>query len=269
MPTITLDDGLRLAYQESGQRERPTLVFSNSLGTDMRMWAAQAEALGMAFRIVCYDTRGHGQSGVPTGPTTLERLGRDVLALLDHLGVGRAHICGLSLGGLTAQWLALTHPERVERLVLANTAARIGSIELWDARIAAVRADGMAAISAAAMERFFSPHFRAARPDIVASFRAMLEATDPGGYTAACAALRNADLRPQLRSIVAPTLVIAGSLDAATPPQQAEELHAGIPKSRLALIDGAAHLSNVEQPEAFGALLERFLGDGPEPIGAV
>lgn len=260
METLTLDDGLLLRYRLDGPAGAPALVLSNSLGADLGMWEAQVAALGQDYRIARYDTRGHGGSGVPSAPATVERLGRDLLALLDHLAIGRAHICGLSLGGMTAQWLAMRHPARVARLVLANTAARIGSAESWDARIAAVRAGGMAAIADAVLGRFFSPAFRAEQPELLARFRATLLATDPAGYVACCAALCAADLRPRLRQIVAPTLIIAGGLDEATPPEQARELHAAIGGSELAVLPGAAHLSNAEQPAAWAELLGRFLG---------
>jgi 3-oxoadipate enol-lactonase len=223
------------------------------------MWDEQAAALGRSFRVVRYDTRGHGRSGPPAGPASLEQLGRDLLALLDHQGIARAHLCGLSLGGLTAQWLAIHHPERVGRLILANTAARIGTAEGWAARIAAVSAGGMAAVSEAVIGRFFSPAFRAAAPVAVARYAAMLEATDPAGYRACCAALRDADLRPTVDRITAPTLIIAGGLDAATTPAQADELHAAIPASRLVQIAGAAHLSNVEAPDRFSRAVAGFL----------
>lgn len=259
MPTLTLDDGLTLHYRIDGAADGPALVFGNSLGTDLRMWDAQAAALGDAFRIVRYDTRGHGASGVPGAPAALTRLGRDLLALLDHLAIERAHVCGLSLGGMIAQWLAIHHPERMERLVLSNTAARIGSEESWDARIAAVTAGGMDAIVDVVLARFFSPAFRAAHPAIVQAYHQTLRATDPAGYTACCAGLRAADLRPVVRGIAAPTLVIGGELDEATPPEQARELHAAILGSKLTVLSGAAHLANVERPEAFAALLRGFL----------
>jgi 3-oxoadipate enol-lactonase len=259
MHTLTLDDGLVLRYRLDGRADAPALLFANSLGTDLGMWDAQAATLGDAFRLVRYDTRGHGGSAVPDEPATLERLGRDLLALLDHLGLPWAHLCGLSLGGVTAQWLALHHPARVGRLVLSNTAARVGSVASWDARIAAVKAGGMDAIADAVLARFFSPAFRAAQPATVAAFRATLRATDPAGYVACCAALRDADLRPLVGGILAPTLVVGGTLDEATPPAQAEELHAAIRGSELRVLDGVAHLANVEASELFTALLRRFL----------
>lgn len=223
------------------------------------MWEAQIAALSSRFRLLRYDTRGHGQSGVPTESATIERLGRDLLALLDYLGIEQAHVCGLSLGGVTAQWLAAHHPGRVARLILADTAARIGSTESWEARIAAVQTGGMGAIREMLLARFFSPAFHRERPEIVQHYGAMLDSIDPAGYIAACAALRDADLRPVLNSIIAPTLIIAGELDEATAPAQAAELHATLGNSQMVVLERAAHLSNVEQPEAFTALVAQFL----------
>lgn len=262
MGIVTLDDGLPLHYRIDGPAGARALVLSNSLGAGLGMWDAQAVVLAQRFRLVRYDTRGHGGSGVPGGPASLERLGRDLLALLDHLAIERAHLCGLSLGGLTAQWLAIGHPARVAGLVLANTAARIGSAESWQARMDAVRAGGMAAIADAVLARFFSPAFRAAQPELLARFRATLLATDPAGYLACCAALREADLRAQIGQIAAPTLIIAGGLDEATPPEQARELHAAIGGSQLAVLPGAGHLSNVECAGAWLDLLGHFLAQG-------
>ena len=255
---ITAGDGVRLACREDGGEHLPALVFSNSLGTAMRVWDPQVEALRIHFRIIRYDIRGHGQSSVPTRPATIEWLGEDLLAVLDAYGLERAHICGLSLGGLTALWLAATHPERVSRAVFANTAARIGSEEMWNARIEAVQAGGMAAIRDAVVLRFLSPGFQAREPERTRHFGDMLEATDPRGYIAACAALATADLGPIVPNITAPSLVIAGALDEATPPSQAAELHRAVPGSEMAVLD-AAHLSSLEQPGAFNALLVQFL----------
>jgi 3-oxoadipate enol-lactonase len=259
MKTLLLDDGLRLAYRHDGAADRPVLLFSNSLGADLSMWDGQVAALGERFGILRYDPRGHGGSGIPAAPANLERLGRDLLALLDHLAIGRAHVCGLSMGGLTAQWLALYHPERVERLVLSNTAARVGSVESWEARIAAVAGGGVAAIADAVIGRFFSPAFRAAEPATVARFAATLRATDPAGYIACCATLRDADLRPLIGRIAAPTLIVGGELDESTPPHQAAELHAAIAGSRLRIVAGVAHLTSVERPDEFNRVLLEFL----------
>lgn len=259
MDTMSLDDGAHLAYRVDGSGAAPALVFANSLGTDLRMWDAQVEPLCRVLRIVRYDCRGHGGSDLSGEGVTIERLGRDLLALLDHLGIERAHVCGLSLGGLIAQWVAARHPERVGRVVFAHTAARIGTVESWEARIAAVRAGGMDAVREAVVARFLSTEFRARRPEVARAIGAMVAAIKPEGYIAACLALRDADLRPLTGAIRAPALIVAGALDEATPPAQSEELHAAIAASELVILANAAHLSNVEQPETFNAHLLRFL----------
>jgi 3-oxoadipate enol-lactonase len=260
MNSFVTHDGARLAFRVDGREGAPPLVFINSLGADMRMWGMQGAVLGQCFRIVRYDARGHGKSDVPEGPYTIEQLGQDALALLDHLGIERAHVCGLSLGGMTALWLAAMHPERVGRAVFASTAARIGSVESWQARIDAVQAGGMAAVRDMVLARFLSPHFREHCPDETRAIGDMLEETDPTGYIGACAALRDADLRPIVGSIRAPSLIIAGALDEATPPAQSRELHAAIAGSALVTLP-AGHLSNIEQPEQFSDHLLRFLAD--------
>jgi 3-oxoadipate enol-lactonase len=209
---------------------------------------------------VRYDCRGHGASDVAHGATALERLGGDLVALLDALAIARAHVCGLSLGGITAMWAAVHHPARIGRAMFANTAARLGTREQWDARIATVRAGGMAALRETVVGRFLSAPFRAAHPDVASRIGDMVEGTPPEGYVAACHALREADLRDVVGRIRAPSLVITSEWDESTPPAQGAALHAAIPGSELAEIARAAHLSNVEQPEAFISLVTRFLG---------
>ncbi|GIV96888.1 MAG: 3-oxoadipate enol-lactonase [Herpetosiphonaceae bacterium] len=253
-------NGLQLAYRIDGADVAAPLVLLNALGTDLRMWDEQVAALSAGFRVIRYDMRGHGRSGIPHEPASLEQLGHDLLALLDHLGIERAHVCGISLGGIVALWLAIHHPERVERAVFANTAARIGSEALWEGRIAAVREGGMRAVRGAVIARLFSDHFRARHPERVCLFGDMLSATDPAGYTAACAALRDGDLRASVGHISAPSLILAGALDQATPPAQSEELHAAIAGSELVVLAEAAHLSNVEQPEIFNTYLLQWFG---------
>lgn len=227
------------------------MLFVNSLGTDLRMWEPQAAALAGQLRVVRYDNRGHGRSDAPPGPYTLKRLALDALALLDALDVERAHVCGLSLGGMVALWLAIHRPERVGRAVFANTAARIGSDATWNARIEAVQAGGMAAIHDAVLARFLSAGFRASNSDMTRTVGETLLATPPHGYIACCAALRDADLRHLASTIEVLSLVIGGELDEATPPAQAEDLHAAIVPSELMVIPGVAHLSNLEAPDLF------------------
>jgi 3-oxoadipate enol-lactonase len=252
-------DRTRLAYRVDGADAEPALALLHSLGTDLRLWDAQAAALARDFRVVRPDFRGHGGSDVSREPVTVDRLGRDVLALLDYLSVERAHLCGLSLGGVVALWVAAHHPDRVGRLVLANTGARIGTAESWEARIRAVREGGMAALRDVVLARWLSADFRARHPEVVRLYADMLEATPAEGYVAACLALRDADLRGVAGTVRTPTLVIAGELDEATPPALSEALHAAIPGSELVVLPGAAHLSNVERPDEFTRALSRFL----------
>lgn len=252
-------DGAELHYQLDGSAGAPSVIFSNSLGCDVHMWDAQVAALRDRFHIVRYDTRGHGGSRYHGESLTLERLAADVLAVMDHLGIGRVHVCGLSLGGATALWLAAHRPDRLDRAVFANTAALIGTPELWATRIGAVRTGGMAAVRDAAVERFLSAPFRARSPDVVRQIAAMIQATAPDAYVACCEALRDADLRPVVPSIHVPSLIIASEWDVSTPPSLSEELHAAIGDSELVLIPRTAHLSSVESSDAFNAALLKFL----------
>lgn len=246
--------GASLRMRIDGPESAPALLFINSIGCDLSMWDAQASALAGRFRVIRYDARGHGGSDAPAGDYSLDELGGDAVAVLDAARVARAHVCGLSLGGLTAQWLAIHAPKRVERLVLANTAARIGAAQGWRDRMAAVGEGGLEAIADLALGRFFSEAFRAGSPETVASFRRALVSTPAHGYAGCCAALRDADLRGEVGAIAAPTLIIAGALDVSTPPAQARELAGGVSDSRLIVLD-AAHLSNVERPGGFTAAL--------------
>jgi 3-oxoadipate enol-lactonase len=231
----------------------------HSLGTDLRMWNSQVAPLALRFRVVRYDCRGHGASDVPTEPITIERLGRDLIGMLDHLEVRRAHLCGISLGGLTALWVAAHHPERVDRAVFANTGARIGTTESWDARIAAVRKGGLSAVRDTVLPRWLGAPFRSAYPEVARAIGEMFDGTSADGYVAACEALRDADLSADVARIRLPALIIAGELDQSTPPALSEALHAAIQGSVLTVLGGATHLSNVERPEEFTAAVTRFL----------
>jgi 3-oxoadipate enol-lactonase len=250
--------GCRLRYESEGRSDGPAVLFSNSLGTTHELWRPQAEGLSSLFRIIRYDTRGHGKSDAPAGPYTIDMLGLDAIAILDATGVERAHVCGLSLGGLTAMWLAVNRPERVRSVVLSSTAARIGNAMMWEERIVQVRTAGVGPLADAAMARWFSPPFRAGHPDVVAAYHRMLSDTPASGYAACCEAIRDADLRPDINRIQAPALIIAGHHDPVTPPADAEDMHARIPNSRVALLD-AAHIANVEQATAFNELLLEHL----------
>jgi 3-oxoadipate enol-lactonase len=252
-------DGLGIAYRVDGNDTRDAVVLVNSLGADLSVWDPQMEELTRHFRVIRYDCRGHGESDVPRAPTTIGGLGADLVALLDHLNLERAHLCGISLGGFTALWVAVYHGDRVGRAVFANTAARLGSAESWEERIRAVRAGGLAAISETVVGRFLGAPFRAAHPDVTRRIIDMVEATPADGYIAACAALRDADLRDVISRIRAPSLIVAGELDQSTPLRQSEELHAAIAGSELVVLPGAAHLTNVEQAEKFTPVVTTFL----------
>ncbi|WP_044564592.1 3-oxoadipate enol-lactonase [Azospirillum sp. B4] len=258
MPLITLDDGCHLSYRVDGPADAPPLVLSNSLGTAVAMWEPQMAALTEQYRVIRYDSRGHGASDAPAGPYTMARLGQDVLGLLDELDLYRVRFCGLSKGGMVGQWLGINAGQRLERLVLANTAAYMGPPESWQGRMDLVTAQGMGAVTEAVIERWFTPGFVAAEPEATDRVRQLLLATKPQGYVGCCAAIRDMDQRPQLGGVSVPTLVIGGTQDPATPPAKAEELHAGIKGSRLVMLE-AAHLSNIEQAAAFTAALLDFL----------
>ena len=256
MPFVKLGD-LQTCYQLTGLG-RPVLVLSNSLGTDFSMWNPQMPQLEERFRILRYDTRGHGQSSVTSGDYTIEQLSRDVLDLLDALGLERVHFCGLSMGGMIGMWLGIHAPNRLDRLVLCNTAARIGTKETWNARIETVRKNGIKSVAGAVIERWFTPEFRAAYPQKVAQARQMLENSPPEGYAANCAAIRDMDQCEAVKQITAPTLVIYGGKDPVTPPANAQFLVSQI-RGAASVELNAAHLSNVEQPEAFTKTVSSFL----------
>ena len=213
------------------------------------------------YRLIRYDARGHGQSPVTPGDYSIEQLGRDALAILDAEHVERAHICGISLGGLTAMWLGIHAPARVRSLILANTAARIGSVQMWTERIAFVRQQGMAALAEMTMPRWFTEAFRSREPETVEKFRAMVAACPPDGYLGCIATLRDADLREAIEKIQCPVLAIAGRTDPATPPEGLQFVHEKIAGSTLVTLD-AAHLSNVEQADEFTEALSTFLASG-------
>jgi 3-oxoadipate enol-lactonase len=247
---MTESGAVGLHHTVEGPEDAPVLVLANSLGTTKEMWEAQASALRERFSLVRYDHRGHGASAVPPGPYSLGDLGRDALALLDSLGVERFSFCGLSLGGMVGMWVASEEPGRVERLVLCCTSARLGPPETWETRAGIVRAEGMGAIAETVVERWFTPAFREERPEVVRWAVGMLEGTPPEGYAGCCEAIRDMDLRERLGAIRAPTLVIAGADDPATPPEHAGLIASLIPDARLTVVPRSAHLANVEQPEA-------------------
>jgi 3-oxoadipate enol-lactonase len=240
-----------------GPADAPVLLLANSLGSNVDMWRPQVAALAGPGhrRVVRFDLRGHGRSPVPPGPYSLDDLGGDALALLDRLEIDRASVCGLSLGGMIGMWLASHAPERVDRLVVCCTSALLGPPSAWAERAQTVLAGGTRAVADAVLGRWVTPGFAARHPDRVAELRAMLEQTPAMGYAGCCAAIEHMDLRASLPSISAPTLVIAGADDPATPPSHAELIAAGIPGARLIVVPDAAHLAAVEQPEAVTRLI--------------
>jgi 3-oxoadipate enol-lactonase len=257
MPFVEIGD-FRAHYALSGPAGSPVLVFSNSLGTNYSMWDPQLPEFEKRLRVLRYDTRGHGQSSITPGPYRIEQLGRDVLHILDRLNLDRVHFCGLSLGGMTGMWLGVHAPERLHKLVLCNTGARIGTADVWKARIDAVRKGGMKSIAPAVIERWFTPAFRAAALETVTQTERMIEATPPEGYVACCAAVRDTDLREAISSITAPTLVICGAQDPATPPADGRYLAAKIRGARCVELP-TAHLSNIEAAVQFSSEVIRFL----------
>jgi len=256
MPFADLTD-VRIHYSLTGPAFAPVLVFSNSLGANFSMWNSQL-TLSSRYRLLRYDTRGHGQSSAPPGRYSIELLANDVVHLLDALTLDRVNFCGLSMGGQTGIWLGLHAPERLQKLILCNTGARIGTPELWNARIDAVLARGMADISAAVVGRWFTPDFTLQHADLVASTKAMIESANPHGYASCCAALRDFDARETVSSIALPTLVIAGSHDLATPPADGRFIAENIPGARYVELR-AAHLSNIEAEARFTPEVENFM----------
>ena len=242
-------------YRQDGPADGPPLLMINSLGADLSMWEPQVPALAERFRVIRYDARGHGRSPVPPGRYALADLGRDALALLDRLGLARVHVCGLSLGGMTAMWLAAHAPERVDRLVLCCTSALLGPPAQWAERAKLVRADGTAAVADAVVARWVTPGFAAAHPDTVGRLRDMIAATPAIGYAGGCAAVEDMDLRADLPGIAAPTLVIAGADDPATPPPHGAANASAIPGARLEVLPDAAHLATYQQAGAANRLI--------------
>jgi len=250
--------GARIHYLQEGSPGAPVLLLSNSLGTNFSMWDAQAAEFRKNFQVLRYDTRGHGKSSVTPGPYSAEQLGKDVLALLDALHLDRIHFCGLSMGGMIGMWLGANAPERLHKLILCNTAPKFGTEQTWKTRIDAVRKQGMKSVSGAVIERWFTPGFRAKAPAPVAAIQKALEETDPEGYVANCAAVRDFDFREKLGGIRATTLVIAGKHDPSTTPADGRFLAEHIPGARYGELN-AAHLSNIEDALQFNAALAAFL----------
>jgi 3-oxoadipate enol-lactonase len=258
MPDIKTDDGAIIHAEVEGPDSAPVLMLSNSLGTNLHMWDEQVASLIRHFRLLRYDRRGHGKSSVPKGPYTMERLGRDVLAVLDGLGIQKINWCGLSMGGMVGQWLGANAPNRVDKLILSNTSSYFPDKSIWDGRIKFVREKGLEGIVDANMERWFTKDFRERAPQTMAKMHDMFVATKVDGYVGCGEAIRDMDHRPLLSKITAPTLVIAGKHDPATPFEGNEFIRAHIPGAKIAVLE-AAHIANMEQPKVYADTVIGFL----------
>jgi 3-oxoadipate enol-lactonase len=253
---------VELSARLTGAAGAPVLVLGNSLGTTGELWQPQLGPLGRSFRLLRYEHRGHGGSPAPPGPYSIADLGADVLRLLDENEIKTACYCGVSLGGMVGMWLAANAPDRIEVLALCCTSAYLQPAELWRDRAARVRADGMASISQQVVARWFTPGYQGAHPGTVAGFVTTLEReVVPEGYAGCCDAIAAMDLRPLLARVTAPTLVLAGAEDPATPPWHGAVIASAIPGARLRVIRGAAHLANVSAAaEVSAVLLEHLAG---------
>ncbi|MEW9150934.1 3-oxoadipate enol-lactonase [Acinetobacter indicus] len=257
MPTFTSQDA-EINYQTFGDATKPALVFSNSLGTNFKMWQPQIDHFQQDFFVICYDTRGHGASSAPQGPYTLDQLGQDVVNLLDHLNIEKAAFCGISMGGLTGQWLAINKPERFSHVVVCNTAAKIGQEQAWNERAALVREQGLAPIASTAAGRSFTEPFIQSNAATVTTLSNDLGAGSPEGYASCCEALAKADVREQLKDIQVPVFIVAGQQDPVTTVADGEFMQQRIANAELFEIN-ASHISNIEQPEAFNQAVQAFI----------
>jgi 3-oxoadipate enol-lactonase len=257
MPFLQLNSG-SIRYELSGPEQAPALLFSNSLGTDLAMWDPQASALSQEFRVVRYDTRGHGQSSASEGPYTIDRLADDVIQLLDSLKLRQVYFCGLSMGGMIGMSLALRAADRLHKLALCSTAPKIGTAETWNTRIETVRKGGMATVVDGVLQRWYTPTFRSSSPEAIESTKQTLLKTPAEGYVACCAAVRDADMRDTISGIRVPTLIITGTHDPVTTPADGHFMEERIAGARYCELP-AAHLSNIEAAAMFTRELCAFL----------
>jgi 3-oxoadipate enol-lactonase len=252
-------NGIVLHHQVLGPSDGQVLVFINSLGSDLRIWQEVAPVFTDRYRVILYDKRGHGLSDATAAPYSIDDHTDDLLALLDHLGIGKASLIGLSVGGMIAQRIAVRSPDRVQSISLCCTAAKIGTAELWADRIGAVETGGIEPIADAVLQRWFTPTFHESRADELAGWRNMLVRTPVHGYAGTCAAIRDADLRPDAGRIAVPTLCVAGDQDGSTPADLVKETADLIPGARFALIEGAGHIPCVEKPAELSGLVKQHL----------
>lgn len=258
MPMIKADDGCAINVETAGREGAPALMLSNSLGTDLHMWDDQADAFAEQFFLIRYDRRGHGKSDVTKGPYSFDRFGKDILAILDALNVKKVNWCGLSMGGMDGQWLGANAAGRIDKLVLANTNFYYADKTPWNDRIKFVSEKGLAPMVDANMQRWFTAGFRERAPQTIDRLAKAFVATKVPGYIACCEAVRDMDFRASNPNITAPTLVIVGAQDPATPPSAGEAIQKQIKGAKLVSLD-AAHISNVEQPKAFTDAVLNFL----------
>jgi 3-oxoadipate enol-lactonase len=261
MPSLQLP-AVRVHYELSGSPDNPVLLLAHPLGVNLSVWEPQLPEFTKHFRVLRYDARGHGDSSVPPGEYSVAAMAQDVLGLLDALKVHRAHFCGISMGGMTGMWLGANARSRFDKIVLGNTAVKIGTAESWAARIASVQKMGMPAIAPSIIERWFTFEFRAASPHVVTGVQSMLEKTNPHGYMASCAAIRDMDYAEKISTVQSPVLVISGSNDPGTTPADGQYIASRIPGAIYSELR-ASHLSNVEAAEHFTPQVLRFLAGWP------
>ncbi len=255
-------NGIHMHYTLNGPASAPVVTLSHSLATNLAMWEPQASALAARYRVLWYDTRGHGGTDAPNGPYSLELLAEDAIALLRALGIERTHFVGLSMGGMIGQVLALTHPDMLRSLVLCDTSSRVPpeARPVWDDRIRVTEGQGMEPHVEPTLGRWFTPPFAAANQQILESVRAMIRQTKPQGYVGCCHAIKSLDLTDRLPAITVPTLIVVGEDDPGTPVAASRAVHERIARSELVILKSASHLSNIEQPETFTKTLLDFLG---------
>ena len=249
---------IALNYATFGDISNPALIFSNSLGTSYHMWQPQIDVLQNDYFIICYDTRGHGQSSAPIGPYNLAQLGQDAINLIDYLNIDKVFFCGISMGGMTGQWLAINHPHRFYHLMLCNTAAKIGNEAAWRERAQLVREQGLDPIATTAALRWFTGQFIDNHPDVVKALSDALAAGSSEGYASCCEALSVADTREQLKNIRVPVTVLSGTEDPVTTVADGQYMVDHIPNAKLATID-ASHISNIERPQEFTKYISQYL----------
>ena len=250
-------NGIDVFYLTDGDPHKPAIIFSNSLGTDHSMWDGQLEVLRRDFYLIRYDTRGHGLTNAPKGPYSIAQLGSDVLGLLDYLSIDKAFFCGISMGGLIGQWLAVNAPKRIEALVIANTAPKIGNEQAWNERAALVRKEGLHGVAESAPSRWFTPEFYGSNRSGVNELLINLKNMNPEGYASCCEALANEDLRDGISKVNIPVLIIAGDKDPVTTVDDAQLMQSQIKGSQIVSI-AASHISNIEAEDAFNHAIKLF-----------